>query len=118
MAVRGLACERGPESSIAPSATTLQPHYCTTPPLYYLLPMHAQDWFLAIVAILLPPVAVAIKRGICSADCMYFPLAIGLLLVLYQTLILLSSHQRCPVHPRVHSRSDPCLLDNCQLSIR
>ncbi|OWB66730.1 hypothetical protein B5S33_g5327 [[Candida] boidinii] len=30
--------------------------------------MHARDWLLAFVGIFLPPVPVALKRGICSAD--------------------------------------------------
>jgi uncharacterized membrane protein YqaE (UPF0057 family) len=32
--------------------------------------MHAEDWLLAFVAILLPPVPVIAKRGFCSAECM------------------------------------------------
>ncbi|ODQ59456.1 hypothetical protein WICANDRAFT_63947 [Wickerhamomyces anomalus NRRL Y-366-8] len=30
--------------------------------------MHAKDWFLVVIAILLPPVPVFIKRGFFSAD--------------------------------------------------
>ncbi|ODQ80292.1 hypothetical protein BABINDRAFT_35951 [Babjeviella inositovora NRRL Y-12698] len=30
--------------------------------------MHARDWFLAVIAFFLPPVAVFVKRGFFSAD--------------------------------------------------
>lgn len=30
--------------------------------------MHAQDWFLAFLAIILPPIPVVVKRGFCSAE--------------------------------------------------
>lgn len=33
--------------------------------------MHAEDWLLAFVAILLPPVPVIAKRGFCSSECMF-----------------------------------------------
>ena len=33
--------------------------------------MHAEDWLLAVLAIILPPIPVIVKRGFCSAECMY-----------------------------------------------
>lgn len=35
--------------------------------------MHAQDWFLVFIAIILPPVPVIVKRGFCSAECKLIP---------------------------------------------
>lgn len=31
--------------------------------------MHAQDWLLAFLAIIFPPIPVIVKRGLCSAEC-------------------------------------------------
>lgn len=58
--------------------------------------MHAEDWLLAFVAILLPPVPVIVKRGFCSAELLIsiFLLILGFLPSLIYGWYIISKYPR------------------------